>query len=309
MGNLCKGFPGVQARTHSRPKTRELYTEAPTQDEMDDLTPEQYEAAKKIANLLVNKTARRRRISKLMSTFDLASALSLKGTDSTEKLMDQKYWIEAADKQHRYGSLLVPYYKEWLASGSSEGFFTWLDEGDGKDLDLEESPRDKLVTSAVEYLDDAGREACQVIFAEDDDTGEMLMVYKATGEVVDTPVRCCMPLYRIGVSSKYIFVCDLDYNLYVHQKKTGFFHHSSFLNGRPARAAGGVVVEDGILLVVNGNSGHYKPSPRMLEDVWGYMEETYGLDPDSYLMVYPRTRRICPAFCKCVPTVPANFPC
>eukprot|EP00746_Dinoflagellata_sp_MGD_P121507 gnl/MRDRNA2_/MRDRNA2_56655_c0_seq1.p1 gnl/MRDRNA2_/MRDRNA2_56655_c0~~gnl/MRDRNA2_/MRDRNA2_56655_c0_seq1.p1 ORF type:complete len:244 (-),score=43.95 gnl/MRDRNA2_/MRDRNA2_56655_c0_seq1:40-771(-) len=243
-----------------------------------------------------------------METMDLASVLSLKGNDPTEKLMDQKYWIEAADKQHRYGSLLVPYYREWLASGSSEGFFKWLDEGDGKDLDLDESPRELLVASSVEYLDDAGRAECEVTFVDDED-GEKVMVYKATGEPVDTPVRKCFPLYRIGVSTKYIFVCDLDYHVYVHKKAKGMFHHSSFLGGRPARAAGGVVVEDGKLLAVNGNSGHYKPSPRMLEDVWGYVEEEYGVDRDSYLLVYPRTRRICPAFCKCVPTVPANFPC
>eukprot|EP00746_Dinoflagellata_sp_MGD_P022268 gnl/MRDRNA2_/MRDRNA2_152083_c0_seq1.p1 gnl/MRDRNA2_/MRDRNA2_152083_c0~~gnl/MRDRNA2_/MRDRNA2_152083_c0_seq1.p1 ORF type:complete len:467 (+),score=64.00 gnl/MRDRNA2_/MRDRNA2_152083_c0_seq1:232-1632(+) len=269
----------------------------------------EYEAAKRIVNFLTNKTARRRRLMKHLKKFQFAVSLVVrsKGMNPQEKMMDLKYWIEAADKKHRYGARLVPYYKEWLHCESSQGFLEWLDHGNGKTLDLEESPRDLLVTSNVEYLDDAGRAACEVTFVGNKD-GKKLMVYKATGAPVHTPVSSFVALYRIGISTKYIYVCDLKYRLYVHKKKTGCFHHSSFLSGRPARAAGGLVVKNGTLLVVNGNSGHYKPTVSMQQKAWRHLEELHGLDHKSYLMVYPRTRKVCPSFCKCSLRVPANFP-
>ncbi|CAE8625034.1 unnamed protein product, partial [Polarella glacialis] len=95
------------------------------------------------------------------------------------KLMDAKYWIEAADPKHRYASKLVPYYKAWLSSGTPHGFFRWLDEGDGKDLDLasEGHPRKKLRTSSVMYLTEEQRIAYQV------DIREGLLYWRGTGKL------------------------------------------------------------------------------------------------------------------------------
>ena len=70
----------------------------------------------------------------------MAVKLSKKKDDNC-KVMAVKYWLEAADQRHRYGTLLVPYYKAWMASGSQRNFFYWLDEGAGKELDLVDSPR------------------------------------------------------------------------------------------------------------------------------------------------------------------------
>merc|ERR1712146_482622 len=97
------------------------------------------------------------------------------------------------------------------------------------------------------------------------------------------------------------------YHLYIHPKKTGHFHHSSFLGGRPALAAGGLVVEDGKLVLVNSNSGHYKPNAKMQEKTFKYFADQFGLDRSSYTLVYPRT--IQPCGFRCFPPIAANAPC
>ena len=51
-----------------------------------------------------------------------------------------------------------------------------------------------------------------------------------------------------------------EHNLYVHDKITGHFHHSSFLGGAATVAAGSIVVEQGKLLELTPHSGHYQPS-------------------------------------------------
>jgi hypothetical protein len=36
------------------------------------------------------------------------------------------------------------YHKAWLASDTEDNFFRWLDRGDGKDLTMDECPRQRL---------------------------------------------------------------------------------------------------------------------------------------------------------------------
>jgi len=277
---------------------------------------EQNQAARKIQRAFLTRTARRRRW-RMHQQLLLAVKLSKKkgGTKHKKKqvanmkkqqLMAQKYWIEAADPKHRYGSLLVPYYHTWLESGVNDSFFKWLDQGKGSELDLEESPRQHLMESKVDYLDKKGREECAVEFTKDD-KGDVRLCYKVSGERVSTPQMCCMFFYRFGLAAKYIFVVDANHTLYTHRKKTGHFHHSSFLGGMPAIAAGGLVVKDGKLLLVNANSGHYKPTAKMIKKTFKHFEDEFGLDCDSYVKVYPRTLKPCGMSC-CLP-IAGNSPC
>ncbi|GBF91463.1 hypothetical protein Rsub_04203 [Raphidocelis subcapitata] len=60
--------------------------------------------------------------------------------------------------------------------------------------------------------------------------------------------------------SKWIFVLDTSGRMYVHAKRRGSFHHSSFLAGSAVLSAGGIVVRGGRILRLTGDSGHYKPS-------------------------------------------------
>lgn len=52
----------------------------------------------------------------------------------------------------RYASNLKYYHREWNNRDTKQNFFTWLDEGEGKELDLEECPRSRLDRERVTFL-------------------------------------------------------------------------------------------------------------------------------------------------------------
>ncbi|MFI5779357.1 alpha/beta hydrolase [Nocardia sp. NPDC051570] len=60
-----------------------------------------------------------------------------------------------------------------------------------------------------------------------------------------------------------IFVMDEFGNLYSGEKQVGYIHHSSFLGGRTATAAGFLDVRDGWLVSMSDSSGHYSPRPKI----------------------------------------------
>jgi len=61
----------------------------------------------------------------------------------------------------------------------------------------------------------------------------------------------------------FIFVMDGDGTIYSASKGV-VTHHSSFISGRPAAAAGSFVATAGKLTSYNGESGHYQPTVEML---------------------------------------------
>jgi hypothetical protein len=58
---------------------------------------------------------------------------------------------------------------------------------------------------------------------------------------------------------KWIYVWDMHSRLYINRKVPGRFHHSSFVAGGAVKAAGSIVVEDGVLKQLTTWSGHYRP--------------------------------------------------
>ncbi|SPO23198.1 uncharacterized protein UTRI_01876 [Ustilago trichophora] len=69
------------------------------------------------------------------------------------KRMEDQNWLEMLDPKHRYGSNLKYYHRYWnLKADTRQNFLQWLDEGEGKDLSLEECPRSKLEKERIGYL-------------------------------------------------------------------------------------------------------------------------------------------------------------
>jgi len=301
---------------------------APQQQVIDprrtlDVTEKQGEAVLRIQRWWRAQTSRTGKLHKVLRQALFLARGDADDDDENAKHMDFKYWIEAADKRHRYGTQLAPYYKKWLEGKSSQPFFTWLDRGAGKDLDLKASPRAKLEKSSVTYFEEKDRLEYEVDFVPDEEGG-VLLCWKRTdadgdhvaGELINAPGKWSYNLqYRLGMPTSFIFVVDGKDRLFVHAKQKGVFHHSSFLSGQLAHCAGGIVIEDGVLTVLNGSSGHYKPTRKMVDKVCDLYEENYGLDRDSYTVVYPATRKLCgpcTPSCLCfkkIPTIPSNFPC
>ncbi|KAF4622929.1 hypothetical protein D9613_001720 [Agrocybe pediades] len=75
--------------------------------------------------------------------------------EAQEKHLEAQHWLELIDGKHRYGSNLKVetwYHKKWQEEDTNENFFKWLDYGGGKDLSLDECPRERLDKERIIYL-------------------------------------------------------------------------------------------------------------------------------------------------------------
>ena len=68
------------------------------------------------------------------------------------KMMDLQYFLEMVDLKHRYGGNLRIYHEEWKKSDTKENFFYWLDYGEGRFIDCQGCPRERLDREQVRYL-------------------------------------------------------------------------------------------------------------------------------------------------------------
>ncbi|GAA5849909.1 hypothetical protein JCM9279_002460 [Rhodotorula babjevae] len=263
------------------------------------------------------------------------------------KTMEAQYYLELVDRKHRYASNLKHYHAKWNETDTSDNFFHWLDEGDGKELDLEVCPRRRLESERIRYLNAEERELYRVTVSDDG-----LLVWAKDGSLLDTtklhadrgpehggivPIsqeeydeqqrkedeklkamqergEIDSDLSRSSSSSSsdeadeiregvqpysdkggtvgqgkgvhqakervkfylspqavmdtmlrktinkntWLYVSDLQNNLYVGIKKTGSFQHSSFLYGARVTSAGLIKVSKGHLTSLSPLSGHYR---------------------------------------------------
>jgi len=85
------------------------------------------------------------------------------------------------DLKHRYGANLRTYHEEWKKSATHENFFYWLDEGEGRLLDVAGCPRERLDRERVRYL---SREERLNYLAKIDKEGRL--VWAKNGARIDT---------------------------------------------------------------------------------------------------------------------------
>jgi len=178
---------------------------------------------------------------------------------------------EAIDPKHRYGCHLSHYWEVWSQSNTTEDFFSWLDHGEGQDVDIPRHSRNMLEQCQVLYCSPSERQRYATCF---NSTGEL--VYKLSGN-------------RVGDGAEgetLMFVLAPDLTIYVGAKIKGAFHHSSFLGGGAVAGAGYITVASGKLLRISPHSGHYRPSEtsftRMLalfQDALGISLHGVALDP------------------------------
>lgn len=76
---------------------------------------------------------------------------------TTSQMMGLQYFLEMVDRKHRHGSNLRKYHAHWQKQDTRQNFFYWLDQGDGKDISLEECSRERLDKMQVRYLARAER--------------------------------------------------------------------------------------------------------------------------------------------------------
>ncbi|PHH88182.1 hypothetical protein CDD83_7872 [Cordyceps sp. RAO-2017] len=100
------------------------------------------------------------------------------------QMMGLQYFLEMVDVKHRYGSNLRMYHEEWKRSDTTDNFFYWLDYGDGRRIELDSCPRDRLDREQVRYL---SREERQYYLATVDPDGRLC--WAKNGERIDTTER------------------------------------------------------------------------------------------------------------------------
>lgn len=100
------------------------------------------------------------------------------------RMMGLRYFLEMVDLKHRYGSSLCMYHEEWKRSNTKENFFYWLDYGEGRKVELEGCPRDRLEREQVRYL---SKEERQYYLVEVDDQGRLC--WAKNGRRIDTSER------------------------------------------------------------------------------------------------------------------------
>lgn len=104
--------------------------------------------------------------------------------EKTAKLMDLQYFLEMVDEKHRYGSNLRAYHQEWKSADTNENFFYWLDQGEGKNVELPTVSRERLEKEQVRYL---SREERYKYLVEIDKEGKLR--WAKNGELVSTSVH------------------------------------------------------------------------------------------------------------------------
>ncbi|KAG6058441.1 hypothetical protein E4U32_004612 [Claviceps aff. humidiphila group G2b] len=133
------------------------------------------------------------------------------------RMMALQYFLEMVDSKHRYGSNLRMYHEEWKKSNTTENYFYWLDYGEGKNIELDTCPRDRLAREQVRYL---SREERQYYLVRVDEEGRLC--WAKTGARIDTteefkdsvhgivPIDDPTPAFRPGEIAQHGHVIDND---------------------------------------------------------------------------------------------------
>ncbi|KAG5946257.1 hypothetical protein E4U53_006607 [Claviceps sorghi] len=100
------------------------------------------------------------------------------------RMMGLQYFLEMVDSKHRYGSNLRMYHEEWKKSDTTENYFYWLDYGEGRNIELDTCPRDRLAREQVRYL---SREERQYYLVRSDAQGRLC--WAKNGARIDTTER------------------------------------------------------------------------------------------------------------------------
>jgi hypothetical protein len=162
-------------------------------------------------------------------------------------LMSQSYWLERVDPRHRAGFQLSAKYEQWIAGGSA---------AHGKN-------------SFWDFAD-AGGAMMQVLFlGEGDVDGDGFPIRECYRIQLDAAGIATgsdgAPISTRGMETAHsgagwaVFVVDPNGALYARAHEVGYFHHSTFLAGRPVAAAGELLIDDtGRIRIITAKTGHYR---------------------------------------------------
>jgi hypothetical protein len=200
------------------------------------------------------------------------------GDSKSENARDKNYWLEFYDKKHRPGFLLHSYWVQWLndqAACYSMSFWDWLEQQEQKKPTVSASVNVNTGLGDpmnVRYLNSYERQK----YAEQFRFG---LIWDCNDKEYDTNLE----VTAFSGKGWAIFVMDEKNTLYAGSHIVGRFHHSSFLAGKPAKAAGELICTKGKLAVITGKSGHYRPGENELLAAVKVMVTAGVVAPDAAL--------------------------
>lgn len=161
----------------------------------------------------------------------------------------QSYWLERVDPNHRAGFQLSAKYEDWIRGGSAMyGKSTFWDFADG------DAMMNVLFLGEGEVDGDGIqiRECYRCNFAGD-----------GTVSTNDGTPFATRDLETAHSGAGWaVFVVDPSGKMYARAHQVGYFHHSTFLAGRPVSAAGEVLIDDaGVIRFITAKTGHYRAGP------------------------------------------------
>lgn len=158
----------------------------------------------------------------------------------------QSYWLERVDPRHRAGFQLSKKYEQWIAQGSAvHGKTTFWDFADSEAM------------MEVLFLGEG---------VVDGDGAPIRECYRVTFDANGLAVNNDgSPFTTRDMETAHsgdgwgVFVVDPNGKLYARSHEVGYFHHSTFLAGRPVAAAGELLSDDtGKIRLITAKTGHYK---------------------------------------------------
>lgn len=202
----------------------------------------------------------------------------------TGKVLDEKHWSEALIPSHPGPTLRNFLYTTWNRSKSSESFVDWCASAAGQEIfesakerfagHIQYASSTKIIHSesqreitladldkmSVRYLSSEEKQAYRVDIKKDH-AGRAY--FSQDNQPFSTAKHCSH-----GTKGKAIFVVDPLGQFYSGTQIMNFFHHSSFLAGAAVIGAGELLIdEQGNLIEISNNSGHYEPGPEEMVNI------------------------------------------
>lgn len=185
------------------------------------------------------------------------------------KLMSEKKWIEFYDPLHRDSSILRKPFNQWKENPklqSSMSFFQYLEQ------QLKNDQQSLLhdTKNQLAYLKPSERSEYKIRIQKD--CKDDIVFYNAHGNILE--------------DGEYMTVLGPDNEIYAAKEQKGKIHHSSFFGGMSVIFAGSFIIEKGVLSVITGHSGHYKPNDLETERFLKHLKDL-GLNLSKVRIIFP----------------------
>lgn len=177
---------------------------------------------------------------------------------------EHNYWLEALDEKHRcLGLVGHQVFANWLLHGTGS-FFDWVD--------VETRLGNMAPPSKVQYYDEKNRWKYMVFALKSRKLAQFCdpLPPQVAADVDHENMYLNLLSTKTGWGTVFsglgfgIYVLSSTGLFYSSKHDAGVMHHSSFLHGKPCKAAGEWALYDGILVYLTHKTGHYRASPANL---------------------------------------------